>query len=78
MPRLPDDSPLLYPENTGDYDESAFKWTKDTCSSCLDHEEGDPLFSDKEKWVLWRFSVGKWGCAESCNTICIPCLKKEE
>jgi hypothetical protein len=78
MPRLPGDSPLLYPDNTGEYMEEEVKRGKGTCSACLAHEEDDERYDEKEKMVLWRFVVGKWGTAESANTICIPCLKKED
>jgi len=71
MPRLPDDNPLVYPENTGDYMPTEFIVTQDTCSFCPDSEEG------VVKDVLWRFTVGKWGCPESTNTICFPCARKE-
>ena len=70
MPRLPGDSPLLYPDNTGSYDKKEFTWRKNgDCSYC--DEGSSPLFG--QGWVMERYSVGKWGCAESSNNVCQDC-----
>ena len=70
MPRLPDDSPLLYPENTGDYAYDDFYLTFDTCSDCLDDED------ESFKYVIMRMMVAIYGTSETCNTICAKHLKE--
>lgn len=75
MPRLPEDSPLLYPDNTGEYVVKDFHIVQDTCSPCLEEQATDEPGVIKE--VIWRYVVGKHGCSESCNTVCLSHLLKE-
>jgi hypothetical protein len=71
MPRLPGDSPLVYPDNTGEYVPSEFRRVQDTCSTCVGNDD------ETVKEVIERYVVGKHGVPELSNTICDSCVTDE-
>ena len=52
-----------------------FRIVQDTCSSCLEEQADDAPEVIQE--VITRSVVGKHGCAESANTVCLKHLLSE-
>ena len=69
MPRLPDDSPLLYSDKCGQLvPRGEWERGKDTCSRC--GGENYPGYM--------RFCYGKWDTYETTDFICVGCLREED